>query len=352
MKDKSKSIFENNFNAQYLCFAPILFQAAKSMRDLGILELIESSSDVGITASDIAEKLNISVYGVSVLLDLANGTDLVLLKDDKYTITETGKLLINDELTKINMDFVNDVCYNGMFYLEEAIRKEKPAGLKTFGKWDTIYHALSSLPKKVQESWFKFDQYYSDNAFKKALPIVFKQSPRKILDVGGNTGKWAMECVKYSNDVKVTILDLAGQIEKAKHNIGSNGFSKRISLYPIDLLDHSKPFPKEHDTIWMSQFLDCFSKEHILNLLKRAYDAMDENANLFIMETYIDRQRFDAAKLCLQNTSLYFTCMANGNSRMYYSNDIAELVNEAGLYIVDDIDNVGITHTIFKCKKR
>ena len=61
----------------------------------------------------------------------------------------------------------------GLFYLDEALREGKPAGLKVFGEWPTIYEALSSLPEQVKKSWFGFDHFNSDNSFKEALELVF-----------------------------------------------------------------------------------------------------------------------------------------------------------------------------------
>ena len=76
----------------------------------------------------------------------------------------------------------------------------------------------------------------------------------------------------------------------------------------------------------MSQFLDCFSQEEILGLLKRSYDALDKNGVLYILETYWDKQEFEASTYSLHATSLYFTAIANGNSQMYHSDDMAKLI--------------------------
>jgi len=102
--------------------------------------------------------------------------------------------------------------------------------------------------------------------------------------------------------------------------------------------------------IWMSQFLDCFSEKEIISILTRTAQSMDKNANLYILETYIDRQKYEPAEYCVVNTSLYFTCMANGNSRMYRSDDMIACIQEAGLQVVEDKDEVGFSHTLFRCQ--
>lgn len=340
---------EAKFEAQKLSFAPVAFQCARVLRECGILESVGSAGADGIGVSDISEETGISEYGVRVLLDMAASLYLVDYVGDKFTLMKTGHFVLHDQMTRVNMDFIHDVCYQGLFHLEEAIREEKPAGLKELGKWKTIYEGLSELPEQVRKSWFAFDHFYSDNAFDQALEIVFEKPPAMLFDVGGNTGKWALKCVQYNPDVEVTILDLPGQLNDAARTASEHGYSDRIHGHEIDLLGDA-PFPKGAHAIWMSQFLDCFSKEEIASILKRTVAAMDESTHFFIMETYWDRQRFEAGTYSLNATSLYFTAMANGNSRMYHSKDMIKLVHEAGLIIDRDIDDLGIGHTLFRCR--
>ncbi|MEX0810619.1 MAG: methyltransferase [Chitinophagales bacterium] len=348
---KDISALDAKFEAQKLSFAPVAFQCARVLRDKGILKLISDAGKEGISAREIHEKSGVSLYGVKVLLDMAASLMLVdYIEEERYVLMKTGYFILNDKMSNVNMDFIHDVCYQGLFYLGEAIDKQKPSGLKVFGEWETIYDALSELPEKVRESWFAFDHFYSDNAFPKALEIVFSEKPAKLFDVGGNTGRWALECVKYDPDVEVTILDLPGQLRDAEKTAKENGFENRIKGYEINLLDENQKFPEGADAIWMSQFLDCFSEEQILSILNRAREAMDSGTKLYIMETYWDRQRFEAATYSLNATSLYFTAMANGNSRMYHSKDMIKQVHRAGLVVDQDTDEVGLGHTLFRCK--
>lgn len=253
-------------------------------------------------------------------------------------------------MTRVNMEFNHDVNYLGMFHLEEALLNGKPEGLKVFGTWDTIYEGLSSLPQQVQKSWFGFDHFYSDNSFQEALEIVFQQAPSTLLDVGGNTGRWALQCVAYSPDVQVTIMDLPQQLELMKVQVQGKTGAERIHGYGANLLDPHVAFPPAFAAIWMSQFLDCFSEEEVLSILSRAARSMTQESKLYIMETFWDRQRFETASYCLAQISLYFTAMANGNSKMYHSEDMFRLINQAGLTIETIHDGIGFGHSIVTCK--
>ena len=348
----TKSAFEAITAAQFIAFAPIVFQATKSLRDLGILTMVEESSIHGVTLEEIHTKLKLSEYGVRVLLEAGLGIGLVIKNDDKYTITKTGLFILNDRMTNVNMDFTNDVCYEGMFSLTESIKQGKPTGLKVLGDWPTVYEGLAHLPKPIQDSWFNFDHYYSDGSFDQALSNLFKRKPKHILDIGGNTGKFTLKCMNYNSDVKVTILDLPGQLAMAKDNVSKTPFVERVNYFPINILDDAQRFPKGADAIWMSQFLDCFSEEEIVSILKRCHEAISDDGNIYIMETFWDRQKFEPGAFSLQMTSLYFTNIANGNSQMYDSAVFNRLIDRAGFKIVEQIDNVGISHTIQVCKKK
>jgi hypothetical protein len=348
--DKKRAV-QAKFDAQKIAFGPIMFQAALALRNLGILDLVKETEE-GITIEEVSAKLELPVYGVKVLLEAGLSLEVVRVENNKFHLTKTGWFLLCDELTRVNMDFTNDVNYLGMFSLTESIKTAKPTGLKVFGDWPTVYEALSQLPEQVQKSWFGFDHFYSDYAFPEIMPVVFKNNPKSILDVGGNTGKFALQCARYNKDAHITILDLPGQLAKAAVNIEQAGFEDRISLYPINLLDHSKPFPKDPDIIWMSQFLDCFSQQDIMGLIKCSADAMNSDSALYILETYWDQQKYEASTYSLHATSLYFTNIANGCSQMYHSDDMRKLIDKSGLVLEEEVLNVGVSHTLFICKKK
>lgn len=348
----NKTAFEAISHAQFIAFAPILFQATKALRDLGILNLIEDSGVNGIELEEIYTKLKLSEYGVRVLVEAGLGIGLLTKNDEKYSLTKTGVFILNDKMTRVNFDFTNDVCYEGMFTLTDSIVKGKPTGLKALGDWPTVYEGLSTMKQPAQNSWFAFDHYYSDGSFDSALKQLFKRKPKHILDIGGNTGKFTMKCLSYDPDVKITMLDLPQQLGMAKENISKTSFADRVDYHPINILDENNRFPKGADAIWMSQFLDCFSETEIVGILKRCYEALDDDGCVYIMETFWDRQKFEIGAFSLQMTSLYFTNIANGNSQMYDSKVFNKLIDAAGFKVIEQIDNIGISHTVQICKKK
>lgn len=336
--------------AHEIAFAPMVFQVSRLMVKFGILKMLGENRN-GLTQSEIVERTKLSEYAVQVLLEASLSIGTVLFNEEKYKLSKAGWFLQNDKLVQANLNFNHDVNYLGLFDLEASLINGKPEGLKVFGSWPTIYEGLSQLPENVQKSWFGFDHFYSDNSFAEALKIVFDQRQiRTLLDVGGNTGRWALQCVAHNQEVTVTIMDLPQQLEMMREQTQGQPGADRIKGHGANLLDPTVPFPSRFDAIWMSQFLDCFSESEVTSILTRAAASMDSATTLYIMETFWDRQRFETAAYCLTLTSLYFTAMANGNSKMYHSDDMERCINAAGLTVTARHDGLGMGHSIFECK--
>ena len=252
-------------------------------------------------------------------------------------------------MTIANFNFVKDVCYLGASELTNSFKDKKPRGLHKFiSKEETIYPILSKLPEHIKKSWYEFDHLYSDNCFEQVLEIIL-QKHNEIVDIGGNTGKFERVCLKHPSNCKITMLDLPENISVVINNPELSG----CNFYPINVLSKNTKYPSlKNCAILMSQFLDCFSKEQILKILTDLKEQINENCSIYILEPFTDNQNFKAAKLSLTHISLYFTAMANGYSKMYTKSEMTEIIESAGLTLVNCHNNLGpFDYTLLECKK-
>ena len=335
--------------ALHIAFAPMVFQATRALRNLGILALVEGAA--GATAPVIVERSGLTAYGVRVLLEAGLGIGLITCADGVYRLSKKGYFILHDPMTIANFDFSHDVCYRGMFSLQESIVSGKPEGLRSFGEWSTVYQGLRELPPDVQKSWFAFDHFYSDDVFELVMPRIAKYHPRAILDIGGNTGKFALQILRHDPDVRVGIVDLPAVAKVAEAAIREHGFAERVTFHPANMLDPGHALPGHYDAIWMSQFLDCFSEREIVAILTKVSNVLRDDTPVFILEPFWDRQRREISAFCLQMTSLYFTSVANGNSQMYGAELFLRLIAQAGLTIVEQFDDIGVCQSLLVCRK-
>jgi hypothetical protein len=338
-----KTSLEALFDAQRIAFAPIAFQVARVLRDAGVLAALDAAAPNHLDAESLAEKVGLSLYGVTVLLECGLGAGLVALDDDdRWSLTKTGWCVEHDPMTRANMDFVHEVCWKPMFLLEQAIRDGKPSGLGElpggFGASDTVYDALSHLPEKTREAWLRFDHFYSDGAFERALDVVLATKPRRLCDLGANTGRFAQACLRRADaGMTMFLADLPGQLGMAENELRKAGLLERATMHPLDVRTAEARLPTEVDAVWMSQFL-----------FRKTRDALARGGSVWVLDTFWDRQRHDIAAYCLVHSSPYFTAVANGNSRMYRAGEIEGAARRAGLVLQGATDGLGLSHSLLR----
>ena len=250
-------------------------------------------------------------------------------------------------MTRVNFNFVKDVCYKGAEKLSESFITGEPKGLKAmFGDAATIYPYLSKLPQDMKNSWFEFDHYYSDNCFDIVYKIITPVS--QIFDIGANTGKFEKVCRKYNKDINLTLIDLPQNIEVIRNDPELAG----CKFHAANILEEADNLPEISGAVVMSQFLDCFSPQQIKFILEKVAKAALDDTKIYILEPFIDRQKFEGAKLSLVHTSLYFTCMANGCSKMYSFSEMETIIKDAGLNVNAVYDALGAhDYTLLECVK-
>ena len=349
-KNRTSSV-EALTNAQKIAFAPFTFQAVAAMLDFNILQSLNDSPK---TKQEIQSACSISEYTADVLFDAALYIGLVE-KDEqgKYSLTALAEAFLFDEMTRVNFNFVRDICYLGASELSESFKENRPAGLQKYlFDSETIYSKLPELNEKMKKSWYEFDHHYSDDCFRETIPLIFEaafknSSEKLIFDIGGNTGKFERACLEYDRDCTVTMIDLKENIEVAQKNFNT----ERCKFFAANILKDE--LPQISGAVFMSQFLDCFSKKQILKILNKVAKHSDKDTKIFILEPFIDKQQFEGAAYALSHISMYFTCMANGNSKMYNESEMKEIIEKSDLKLERVYQNIGkYDYTLLECTKR
>lgn len=337
-------------HAHALAFAPFAFQAAVILRDRGILSMLDDAGDAGLTLSFIAGAVKLSDNAAHVLLEAGLGIGLLYQQEDRFFITRAGHVFRSNKTVRTNADFMRDVCLPGIAQLENSLAENRPAGLSALGNWETIFEGLCELPRTARDSWFAFNNHHSEAVFKDALPIIFKTNPKRILDIGGSTGRFALACLDQNNDVQVGIADIYIDAGHTEPGVQAAVRSGRIALHPMNIL-HAASLPEGYDTIWMSQFLPCFSEEQIAVILAKCHAVLPAGGRIYLAETFWDRQRYAAAAASLQMTSLYFVNIANGVSRLYQSRQVIDMLEAANFRVIAQHNHIGGVHTLMELHK-
>lgn len=339
------------FDAQRIAFGPVVFHCVRLAWKRGWLQAIADSAEAGLSVADMVERGLGSDYALRLVLESCLSAGVVSLRDNRYVLDKTGFCILTDTMTQVHLDFIHDVCYEGLMQLEASLDDEAPRGLSALGDWATLYEGLSRLPEPAKSSWFAFDHLHSDTSFPSILPDVFRTRPLQLMDIGANTGKFARVVLQDDAQVHMHLVDLPQQLAVAEQTLKDAGVRERATLHPRNLLDLGAELPGGMDMVWMSQFLSCFSESVMASILQRAARALRPGGELLILDTFWDRQRHDIAAYCLINTSPYFTAIASGNSKVYEGAVYIRHAQAAGLQLQDVRDGIGYSHSLLRFTK-
>lgn len=336
------------FEAQKIVFGPVVFHCVRYACKRGMLQALAEAGDRGISLDELEATGRWTRYALKLVLESCLSAGVVLIEDGRWQLDKTGFCLISDDITRVNYDFIHDVCYQGLFELERSLDAGKPLGLAHLGDWPSIYPALANLPEPARSSWFAFDHRYSDTSFPDVLPDVFATAPRRLMDIGANTGRFSLAALAFDPHVELHLVDLPQQLAVAESNLAAEGCLGRVQLHSSNLLDPAAMLPAGMDVVWMSQFLSCFAEAEIGSIFRRVAACLAAGGQVLVMDTFWDRQRYDIAAYCLINTSPYFTVMASGNSKVYESADYIRLAAAAGLRLLTARDGIGYCHSLLR----
>lgn len=344
-----QTAFDARFAAQRIAFGPVVFQCVRYAWKRGMLQALAEAGQDGASIDTLAGSGRWTSYALRVALESCLSAGVVQRREDgRYLLDKAGYCVLSDRLTQINLDFVHDVCYRGLADLDASLDAQTPLGLRALGDWTTLYQGLAELQEPAKTSWFAFDHLYSDTSFPSVMPDVLASAPKRVMDIGANTGKFARLALQASPDIELHLVDLPQQLAVAEATLVEAGLRERATPHPRDLLDPAAALPGGMDLVWMSQFLSCFSEPAIASILQRAAAALSPQGQVLILDTLWDSQRYDIATFCLINTSPYFTAMASGNSKVYESADYIRLAEAAGLRLLTRRDGIGYGHSLLR----
>lgn len=146
--------FDARFEAQKIAFGPVVFHCVRYAWKRGMLQALGEAGERGITLDALEATGRWSRYALKLVLESCLSAGVVHIEAGRWQLDKAGFCLISDDITRVNFDFIHDVCYQGLFELERSLDAGKPLGLAHLGDWPSIYPVLSELPEPAKSSWF------------------------------------------------------------------------------------------------------------------------------------------------------------------------------------------------------
>ncbi len=241
-----QSAFDARFDAQKIAFGPVVFQCVRiAWKQRHAATAWPRPARRGSTSRRSPRPDGGRAYALKVVLESCLSAGVVMRVDGRYVLDKAGYCLLADPITRINLDFIHDVCYLGLHRLEEALATGTPVGLEELGSWPTLYEGLSELPEPARTSWFAFDHHYSDTSFPDVMPDVLATAP-EARDGHGRQHRQVRRGAAGgpSRGRGLRLVDLPQQLAVGARRVSAPPAMRgRAEFHAIDMLDPASRLP-------------------------------------------------------------------------------------------------------------
>ena len=216
--------------------------------------------------------------------------------------------------------------YKAWDKLVESLKSNKPVNAADGGGAETIFDQAKS--KRAIEEIQKFTHAMHGVSIGPAmqLPKAYDFSKhRRMMDIGGGSGVYAIQVVKANPHMIATVLDLEPVCQVAEQYIKIHNLQEKVKTKPLDFF--KEDIPIGYDVAFPSHILHDYNEEKGTALLKKIYNSLANEGVVLISEWLLNDDKTGPAASAL--TGLNMVVESYGGKNYSYA-EIADMLNQAG----------------------
>jgi acetylserotonin N-methyltransferase len=251
--------------------------------------LFEAICDEPATARELARRLDLNLRGVEALLPLLATLGLLVPRLGRYHLTDTARnFLLPKSPFYWGGVFVRSRQLNSIFSIlrdrltlknELARNAEEAAHPADF--WQSGQLTL-------EQAW-PIARFMHSHSAPAAVGLARNgdfEGVRRLLDVGGGSGCFAIALAQKHPTLRCTILELPAMCSIAQEYIAASGVSDRVDACAVDMFRQA--WPRGYDAIFFSNIFHDWSLETCAELSKKALEALPEKGRIYLHEMLLN----------------------------------------------------------------
>lgn len=249
----------------------ILFTAFEA----GIFDLLDEAS----TAKEIAQTLQWSERGISLLLGGLLSLELVTLTGDRYQNTPMASACLK----------TGGAAYQGNLMYHTMNGREAWAALPERVRTGTCPPTVQQRSGEALKNFILGMRNIAQMSARECMQAVDLSEYRHMLDLAGGPGTYGITFQQQCPQLHVTLFDRPDVITIAEEQVKEAGLCDRFSFIRGDC--HVDDLGKGYDLAFLSNIIHSFGDEENARLIQRVYDALEPGGRLIIKDFILDNDR-------------------------------------------------------------
>jgi SAM-dependent methyltransferase len=156
---------------------------------------------------------------------------------------------------------------------------------------------------------------------------------RRLLDLGGGPGTYAVHFCLQNPDLAATIFDLPTSCAFAEGVVDRFGLSERINFSGGNFDEDD--LPGGFDAVWISHILHSEDEQECLTLLRKAVDALEPGGLLLVQDFLLNDEKDSPLFPALFSLNML---VGTPHGRSYSKGELAAMMTAAGVSGVKVVD--------------
>ncbi|MBC8208935.1 MAG: SAM-dependent methyltransferase [Desulfobulbaceae bacterium] len=280
---------------------------------LGVFGVI---GDSRLAADEIATGIEGDLRGTIDLLDALAAMGLLNKENNIYANTTAARELLCPESSRYlgHMILHHHQILDGWARLDEAVRDGRPIAMRSYGE-------------DVERESFLMGMF---NIAMLNAPKVADQlnlsGCRRLLDLGGGPGTYAVHFCLANPELSATIFDRPTTEPFARKIVEQFGLSERIHFVSGDcILDQD--YGRDYDAVWLSHLLHSNSPEQCQVIVERAVAALNPGGQIMIHDFILADDRTSPEFAALFSLNMLVGTKAG---KSYTEGELRDMLRAAG----------------------
>lgn len=289
------------------------------------LNLPERLLDGPLSAEVLADTLDFDLDRMEILLKAGVAIGVLQKRFGRFGLTRQGAALVGVPGLQ-DMILHHTALYRDMTDPVALLKGETQTELANF--WPYVFGATGASDPATAKRYSDLMADTQALLARDTLQTVDMRRFKRILDVGGGTGAFAIALAQNNPAVKIDLVDLPAVEPAAIERIDSAGLRDRIAYHGRSFRDD--PLPRGADAITLIRVLYDHNTATVRALLKKVHDLLPPGGTLVISEPMSGGDTPDTI------TDVYFAfyTLAMRTGRTRSAPEIASLCREAGFETV------------------
>jgi ubiquinone/menaquinone biosynthesis C-methylase UbiE len=231
-------------------------------------------------------RLKIEPQGLQLLLDLLRTNNVLIYSDEKLELTPAFLAALKyRDLIEAKLYFCGLVAPDYLSLFTELIANPHRffEQARTFELF-SYQNCFQPTPENyaLTARWMRITTTLTKYEAQSCLELFDFSRHQRLLDVGGNSGEFALRICKAHPHLRATVYDLPLVCDIGRQHVGAEPEAARIAFVPTQ--GPAEALPSGHDIISFKSMLHDWPDAEQEQFLSRAWHALPPGGTLLIFE--------------------------------------------------------------------